>query len=96
MASRFVRVCPRHRLILEEQPHGLRCPLSLHQVTAWLVMDLTNQRILGAGRAERIGGRAAPAGAVFLGPRLRITPDLLADAGEHHYALPVPGHPAAA
>jgi hypothetical protein len=76
VATRFVRVCPRHRLILEEQPHGLRCPLSFHQVTAWLVMDLRNERILGAGRAERIGG-AGPAGAVFLGPRLRTTAELL-------------------
>jgi len=96
VAPRFVRLCPRHCLILEEQPHGLRCPLSFHQVTAWLVVDLRNQRILGAGRADRIGGRAGRAGAVFLGPRLRITPELLADAGERRYARSVPAHPAAA
>jgi len=96
VVPRFVRLCPRHRLILEEQPHGLRCPLSFHQVTAWLVMDLTNQRLLGAGRAERIGGRAGPAAAVFLGPRLRITRELLADAGDRRYARSVPAHPVAA
>ena len=92
VAPRFVRVCPRHRLILEEEPHGLRCPLSLCRVTAWLVLDLTNQRILGAGR---IGGQG-PAGAVFLGPRLRTTAELLVDRGEHRVALPAPAHPAAA
>ena len=95
MASRFVRVCPRHRLILEEQPHGLRCPLSFHRVRAWLVVDLTNERILGAGRAESAGG-VGPASAVFLGPRLRITAELLVDRGERRHGLPVPAHPATA
>jgi hypothetical protein len=94
VATRFVRICPRHRLILEEQPHGLRCPRSFQQVRAWLVMDLTDQRILGAGCA-RIGG-AGPAGAAFLGPRLRMMAELLVDRGEHCYALPVPARAAAA
>jgi len=93
VALRYVRVCPRHRLILEELPHGLRCPVSLHQVKAWLVLDLTKRRILGAGRAS--GGRG-PAGAVFFGPRLCLDPELLVDRGDRNYAVPVPAHTAAA
>jgi hypothetical protein len=93
VALRFVRVCPTHRLILEEQRHGLRGPVSLHQVKAWLVLDLTKQLILGAGRAA--GGRGH-AGAVFLGPRLRLDAELLVDRGDHNYGVRVPAHPAAA
>ncbi len=96
MAPRFVRVCPTHRLILEEESRSLRCPLSLHQVTAWLVVDLETRRILGAGRTERVGGRSGTAGAVFLGSRLQLGADVLLDRGDRRVALPVPAHPAGA
>jgi hypothetical protein len=65
-------------------------------VTAWLVVDLTNQRILGPGRTERIGVRSGRAAAVFFGPRLQLEADVLLDVGDRRYGVPVPAHRAAA
>ncbi len=91
------RVCPTHRLVLDELEDGrLHCPWSPHRVTAWLVVDVETGEILGAGRVVVARNEKRPPAGIWLGPGLRFGAGVLLDLEPRRFALPVAALPPAA